>query len=194
MNRSLPTGRAGQTIAVLLVLLLITAIWRVLAAPLVDLYGMRRDDLDRRTMRADHLQSLAEALPRLKSRAGTDGRAPVLTLEGATDSIAAAALQTALQDMIRNAGVTLGSVEIVPAETVQSLKRVGLKVTLTGTTTMVVRLLAAIEQAQPPMLIDDLQIHGQVIAQPGAATGQDKLDASFTVFAFRRAQTEGGPP
>ncbi len=45
-----------------------------------------------------------------------------------------------------------------------------------------------IEQANPPMLIDDLEIHASPIPGPGP----QKLDAGFTVYAFR-ASTPADP-
>lgn len=194
MKSSLPTGRSGQVIAILLVLLSVSAVWRLLAVPLIDLYDARRDDLDHRALQAVHLKALADALPRLKSSLETDAPAPVMTLEGTTDSIAAASLQGSIQDMVRGVGGSLASVEIVPPEMAEDLRRIGLKVTLTGSSQTIPRLLAAIEQAQPPMLIDELQIHGDGNSEPGLKTSPDKLDTSFTVYAFRRMQADGGRP
>lgn len=194
MKRSLPTGRSGQTIAVLLVLLTAGIVWRLLATPLIDLYDARRDDLDHRALQAVHLQALADSLPRLKISLGADAPPPVMTLEGATDSIAAASLQGSLQDMGKAVGANLGSVEIVPPEMAEGLRRIGLKVTLTGSSQTVMRLLAAIEQAEPPILVDELQIHGNGLTEPGQKTPSDKLETSFTVYAFRRTQAEGRRP
>ena len=132
MSASLPSGRTGQLIAVLLVLLCVAAFWRLLAVPMLDLYGERRLDLDRRALEAQHLKMLADRLPRLKASPGLDGPLPVVTLAGGSDAVAAAALQGSVQEMVRHVGASLGSVEILPAEATQGLRRIGLKVTLSG--------------------------------------------------------------
>jgi hypothetical protein len=76
------------------------------------------------------------------------------------------------------------------------LRRIGLKVTLSGGMETVVGCLAAIGQAQPPILVDDLQLHGNLLPVPGAlsaASGKDlRLDASFAVFGYRSTVAQGG--
>jgi len=47
---------------------------------------------------------------------------------------------------------------------------------------VVIHLLAAIEQAQPSMLLDDIRLTGTPV---GPQNAQLPLDAAFTVYAFR---------
>jgi hypothetical protein len=197
MNATLPTGRTGQIIAVLLLVLAMAMVWRLLASPLIDLYDGRRLELEQRAMQSAHLKALADTLPRLKATPGVDGPAPTVTLTGASDAVAAAVLQGTIQDMVRSVGASLGSVEILPAEAAGELRRIGLKVTLSGAPETVTRLLLAIEQAEPPMLLDELQIHGNAMMVPGLAPqpgGALRLDTSFAVYGFRRDSAEGRRP
>jgi hypothetical protein len=197
MRADLPTGRSGQLLAVLLLLLVVVGVWRLVVHPLVDFYDARQAELDRKTLLVTRLEALADALPGLKGDPALALPPPVLTLSGATDAVAAATLQGAVQDMVTAAGGTLGSVEILPAETVGGLRRIGLRITLSGGLETVVGCLAAIGQAQPPILVDDLQMHGNLLPVPGAmsaGSGKDlRLDASFTVFGYRSALAQGGP-
>jgi len=199
MTMTLPSGRSGQIISVLLLILLVTAAWRLLAMPLIDFYDARRQDLEDRAMQAAHLTALADALPRLKESLNESDPAPVMTVTGATDSVAAASLQGAVQDMVNDAGASLGSIEIMPSsESAEGLRRIGLKVTLSGDLKTITRLLAAIDHAVPPTLIDELQIHGNAVR--GASNGAEppvdaqRLDVSFAVYGFRLDQPEGGRP
>jgi hypothetical protein len=195
MNTTLPSGRTGQVIAVLLLLLVLSTVWRLLAAPMIDFYDVRRLDIEQRSMQAAHLKALADALPSLRATPGTDTPLPVMTLSGATDSVAAASLQGAIQEMVRSVGANLGSVEIVPSEMAEGLRRIGLKVTLSGSAETIARLLMAIEQAEPPILVDELQIHGNAMALPGTGPRSDpRLDANFVVYAFRRDPLDGQSP
>jgi hypothetical protein len=198
MNATLPSGRTGQIIAILLLLLLVTAVWRLVAVPVIDLYDLRSQELERQGLQAAHQKALADALPRLQATPGADAPSPMMTLAGNSDATAAATLQSSIQDMVGNAGVSLGSVEILPVGVEEGLRRIGLRVTLSGTSETVTRLLIAIEQAEPPILIDDLQIHGNVVPVPGngaqALEANPKLDTSFAVYGFRQdQQTEQKP-
>ena len=78
----------------------------------------------------------------------------------------------------------LSSAEQLPAEAVGGYRRIGLRVALAAPFPALVQLLQAIEQASPPMLIDDLRLHG-----PPPQSTLLPMDASFTVLAFR-----GGKP
>jgi hypothetical protein len=53
-------------------------------------------------------------------------------------------------------------------------------------------MLQSVEQATPPMLVDDVQIHGSPLAIINRAAG---LEAGFTIYSFRAgsvAQTKTG--
>jgi len=150
-------------------------------------------------MQAAHLKALADSLPRLRASLNESLPAPVMTLTGGTDAVAAASLQGAIQDMVKAVGAGLGSIEIMPSEGgSEGLRRVGLKVTLSGDLKTVTRLLLAIDQASPPILVDELQIHGNAVqgASNGAQPSADdqRLDVSFAVYGFRLDQPEGGRP
>jgi hypothetical protein len=195
---NLPTGRAGQRTAVLLLLLGLVAGWRLVAEPLVELYAARHAELEQKALLAAHLEAMAAELPRLKALPAMQGPPPAVTLIGATDAMAAATLQGSVQDMAAVVGGSLGSVEILPAEPVGGLRRIGLKVSLTGSPETIVALLAAIEESTPPMLIDELQIHGNVLPiavnAPGAQALPPMLNTSFAVYGYRLDQPEGRRP
>jgi hypothetical protein len=146
-------------------------------------------------MQAAHLKALADALPRLKASLGAASPSSAMTFAGSTDSVAAATLQGAIQDMVKGTGASLGSVEIVPPSSAEGLHRIGLRVALSGSSETVTRLLVAIEQAEPPMLVDDLQISGKVAATEAVPPDRDaqsepRLDAGFAIYAFRQDQAE----
>ncbi|MDR3436837.1 type II secretion system protein GspM [Telmatospirillum sp.] len=198
MTSALPTGRPGQLIAVLLLGLVLAVVWRIVASPLLDFYGTRSAELEQRALLVSHLEALAEALPRLKANPAIEAPPAVLTLEGATDSVAAATLQEMVQDMAAAAGGTLGSVENLPGEPAGGLRRIGLRVAASGGMDSVFGLLASIEQSATPVLIDDLQIHANFLPSMGTgpqAPAKDlRLDASFAVYGYRLDHPEGRRP
>lgn len=190
MTTSLPTGRSGQIIAVLLVLLAVVAGWRLVLDPLVDLFDARQAELEHRAAMAARLETLATQLPALKARAGAVGPVHAVTMEGASDAITAANLQGIIQDMVSGAGATLGSVEILPTDAAGTLRRIGIRASVSGDVAAVTRLMQAIETAEPPMVIDDVQIHAGVV--PGGENA--RLDSSFAVYAFRAGAMDERKP
>ncbi len=187
MDMSLPTGQRGRLLALAVTGVLLLALWLVIASPLLDFYADRADRLAQREAVAARMERLAASLPDIKERAeaaSDDGATRILTLEGGSDAVAAAGLQNVLQDMATAVGASLSSVEIVPGDTVGAYRRVGLKLSLNVPWTTLVALMQAIEQASPPMLLDDVEIHASPV--PNAPPTQP-LDAEFTVYAFRAA-------
>ncbi len=183
MVAALPTGQRGRLLALSLTLVVLAAFWVAVVSPLIDLYGERADALEQRKAVATRMERLAALLPSLRERAATaeSAEAPEeLTIAGASDAVAAATLQGMVQDMATSAGVSLTSIEIVPAEAVGAYRRIGLKLALETP-----------GEASPPMLIDDLQIH----ASPDPDTaGPQSLDTAFTVYALRAAASPAAAP
>ncbi len=187
MASSLPTGRRGQLLASVLTLAVVASVWAGVVTPLVGWYTEQTQRLEQRRALAHRMADLVETLPALQAEAaGRDatGPAPSAVLAGETDAVAGAALQLLVQQMATGAGTSLSSVEVLPAEAVGSYRRIGLHVTLAAPWPALVNLLQSIEQATPPMLVDDVRLHGSTL--PNVAL---PMDASFTVLAFRDGKT-----
>jgi Tfp pilus assembly protein PilO len=184
----LPSGRRGLALALALALAVLAALYLIVAAPLVALFAQRQETIEARRMLLPRLQAVAAELPALRTRiAGlrAEQRTRQLTLDGATDAIASASLESRIDALARSVGVTIGSTESLPAEPRGPYRRIGLRLVLTGTYDTLVKLLAALETAQPPLVVDNLQLHG-LLPQPGmrrAAT----MDAGLDVYGFRAA-------
>lgn len=179
MTAGLPTGRTGRVLAAGLLALVLALGWRAERALL----------LSRRQDQALRMAQLAQELPELERQAmahqGPDARA---VLPGGSDAVAAAALQQAVQDMAVRAGATISSMEALPAEQVADFRRIRLRVSMAAPWPVVVRMLGAASEAWPPMLVDELQVHGsQMLTGRGAAP----LEASWTVIGFRAAPGRG---
>lgn len=188
MAAALPTGRQGRLLALGLVLLAAILLWLAAAQPLLDLYADQSAKLAQRAALADRMTLLAAEVPALQERAASvpanNGEA---TFQGATDALAGASLQSLLQSLAGSAGATLSSMETLPADQAGPYRRIGVKLSISAPLSVLVQLMAQIEQARPPMLLDDLQIHGSPILLPGARSAA--LDAGFTVYGFRSGAT-----
>src|SRR3954467_11342197 len=111
----LPTGRRGQLLALGLTLAVLGGAWAGIAAPLLDRYALRAEEVQARRAVARRMAEIAEGLPALRDQARQAGEPARATtgavLEGASDPIAAAELQGRLQQMAARAGAPLSSAE-----------------------------------------------------------------------------------
>jgi general secretion pathway protein M len=183
---SLPTGRQGRFLALSLLLVALGGIYLLAAAPLLDFYAERTAAVENSRMLLPRLKAAANELPGLRARvaelrAGAGTRK--VTLEGSSDAIAAANLQSHIAELAATAGVAIGSTESLPAEVRGGYRRIGLRYALSGPYETLVKFLASLEMATPPLVIDNLQIHG-ALRRPGTAAAST-LDAGLDVYGFR---------
>ena len=182
----MPTGRRGQLLALSLLFVALGGVYFVAVSPLLGLYAERADVMENRRMLLPRLRAAADELPALRARveqlraaAGTRK----ITLEGASDPIAAATLQSRIEELAASTGATIGSTESLPAEARSGYRRIGLRYVLSGSYETLVKFLAKLEAATPPLVIDNLHIHG-VLRRPGTPANAG-LDAGLDVYAYR---------
>jgi general secretion pathway protein M len=169
-------------------------VYLLVARPLLDLYAERQTLLENRRVLLPRLKAAAAELPALRARAAelrTAAGTRKVTLEGASDAIASANLQSHIEELATSLGATIGSTESLPAEVRSGYRRIGLRYVLSGPYETLVKLLARLETATPPLVIDNLHIHG-VLRRPGtpAAGG---LDAGLDVYGFRSNENPVAP-
>jgi hypothetical protein len=186
MVAGLPTGRRGLALALALLVLVLWVVWQAVLAPLASLYSDRADDLANLQLKAAHMAQLAAKLPSLKQQADAIGKAAPgqsLVWEGPSDAVAAAALQSKVQEMASAVGTNLSTVDNLPIEPLNAgYHRIGLKISLNAPWPVLVNLLKSVEMSNPPLLIDDLQVHGSPLPRLNVTRG---LEANFTVYALR---------
>lgn len=183
-----------------LLLLVLGSLYFLAVAPLVEFYQQRAATLEDGRMLLPRLQGVAAGLPALRALVGEQraaARTRKVTLDGASDAIASANLESRIDGFASAVGATIGSTESLPAETHDGYRRIGLRIALNGPYETLVRLLAKIEEAAPPLVVDNLQVHG-VLRRPGlpqSGVGDIGLDAGIDVYGFRSAdKTMAGPP
>jgi general secretion pathway protein M len=148
------------------------------------------------------MQALAEQGPALKAQSVTlishangdtsvAGSAAAL-LDGATDAVAGATLQEAVQIMAGQTGTSITSAETLPGMAAGGWRRIGVRVSIRASWPALIQLLQSIEQGVPRMLVDDVQLHAPPVPpDPAVARAAGvPIDASFSVYAFRLATAE----
>lgn len=190
MIATLPTGWRGRLLALGLAFIALAAVYSVAAAPLLDLYADNAALAERRRALVVKLNAIAGELPSLRARVA-ELRAVVatdkLTLDGASDPIASAALQGRIEALASTAGVTIGSTESMPAEVQGGYRRLGLRLMINGPYESLAKLLAGLEATRPPLIVDNLQVRS-FQRRPGT-TPIPMLDASLEVHGFRADET-----
>ncbi len=195
---ALPTGPRGRLLALGIALLLAAAVWAVLVDPLLGWHARLVGAVENRGAVARRMAAVAETLPELRRQAAAGAEQPVAAalLEGATDALAGAALQVRVRELAAQAEASLTSSETLPAEAAGGFRRIGVRVSVTGTWPVLVRLLREVGQASPGMLVDDVQMQAAPSLVSGAAR---PLAVTLTVLAFRAAdlaapQQAAAPP
>lgn len=174
--------------ALSILLILLGGVYFAVVSPLLSVYADRAVALENRRLLLPRLRAAADELPALRAhveqlRAAAGTRK--ITLEGASDALAAAALQSRIEELATSVGATIGSTESLPVETRSGYRRIGLRYVLSGPYETLVKFLAKLEAATPPLVIDNLHIHG-VLRRPGTPVAQG-LDAGLDVYGYRDA-------
>ncbi len=170
---SLPEGMTGKALALGLCVLMLAMIYLIVVEPLFGFYQSGAQRLQERLDLVERLRRSAHDLPRLRAaadqwraRSGADN----LLLDGASDAIAAATLQSTVKDLVVQGGATLTSAEILPLDSEDNFQRIGIRVAFSGGLELLTSVLHGIETATPKLFVDNLDIR--------SAGGSDDDDAS----------------
>ena len=178
----LPTGPRGRALALVIAGLLLAAVWLVAVVPLIEWHDALAERLVQRQALADRMEQMARTLPQLRQEATAGEGAPPTLLEGGSDSVAGAALQSQVQEIAARAGATLSSAELLPVEAAGTYRRVSLRISANGSWAALVALLGALEEATPRMLVDEMRVQSAPSIAPGAGR---PMAMTLTVVAFR---------
>ena len=193
LAQRLPTGRAGQALAVAVTLIAVLLVWEAVAAPLIGWYDARADEVAQQRMLAARMGARAASLPLLRRQVATlrsAGPARSALLAGRTDAVAAADLQGRVQDMATGAGTALSSTEALPARQIGAYRRIALRISFNATLPVLVQLLQSLDGSSPRMLVDDLQLHTSPIVMAQNHDAAPPLDATMTVIGFRAGSAD----
>jgi len=174
--------------------------------PLLDAYASKEEILTQKRMLVVKLAAAAGELPRLKERLTQlrqAASARKIFLDGSSDAIAAANLQSHIEELANTAGVTISTTEARPPEARGPDRKIGLRIAISGRYESILMFLAAVESGSPPLVLDNIQIHAtlggrlslpaypvalpQTPNQPSDQPAEARLDAGLDVYGFRRS-------
>ena len=103
---SMPTGWQGRLLALFLFIVALGGIYLLVAAPLLDLYAEREKTSEDRRMLLSRLKATTAEVPALRARVAEAREAStnMVALEGASDAIASANLQSRVAEHAAAAG------------------------------------------------------------------------------------------
>ena len=181
----LPEGNAGKAAALAILALVVAAIYFAILSPVLAFYDSNAERLEQRRELARRDQNAANDLPRLRALAKQRGNSTqnVNLLTGASDAIAAAALQSSLKDMFEDEGAKFTSAATMPSETEGAFRRVGVRIAFSGDLQLLTTVLLGIEAAHPVLAVGNLELH---VAADSESEGENpSLAIALDVFGYR---------
>lgn len=194
--KNLPEGMAGQLLALLIAALGAGILYLLIISPVLGFYGERDALLSQRLATAQRYQALARQLPGLREadKKWRDQEGGDFLLEGSSDALAFASLQTAMKGLVEKAGASLSSSEVIQPATEGQFRRVGIRVVFSGDLKLVTAVLKGVETSRPILSVGDFSLHtggGAGVAdsdeEGAAADTGGTLSVTLDVYGFRAA-------
>ena len=105
-----------------------------------------------------------------------------------TAALASAELQTKIKQVVTEAGGEVASTQAILEKPEENVTRVGVKVRLAGSTSILRNVLHAFEAGKPALFIDNLNIRPiRAPGRPGEGF-EDKLSVDFDVIGYMQSQ------
>ena len=178
----LPEGRLGQALAILMGLSILIVLQLVIVSPLSAYYVTTAQSLQDRWDSVERYRNAVNDLPQLRIAAETLRQRTgdhTLLLEGASDSVAAANLQSTLKDMIEQEGAKLTSAQTLQPQTQGKFHRVGLHLALATDLQSLTTLLIGIETSHPILSVSNLDLRST------SGDENPSLSVAMDVYGFR---------
>ncbi|WP_233142312.1 type II secretion system protein GspM [Gluconobacter sp. DsW_056] len=185
----LPDGRKGRLLALGMTFVVLVLVASG-ASLLLNQYAEGQADLAEQQDILTHTQILVDTLPDLEKRARTaslQARGSTLLISETSQETALARLQQIVHDAALEGQALPTSMEPLPVSRTGAFERLGVRVSLTTSYAVLVRLLDALDHSTAPrLLVDDLRIDVSGNPQAIDETAEGRaLDASFTILALR---------
>ena len=103
-------------------------------------------------------------------------------LPSGSDSAAIAALQERLANLLRDAGATAASVEVLPAVALGGLRQIGIRAQLAADVNGLAAILQGVEDGRPALVVGALNVRARTVRAIGTS---NPLDIEIEVYGFK---------
>jgi general secretion pathway protein M len=179
----------SRAAALLLLATALAAVYIWIVAPIAAAYARTDADIAETRELVDRYDRLAAARPSLEAQLAAIAQKPdtaAYYLIGATDALAAAALQARVTALVEQSGATLLSIQTLATTEERGLRRVAIRLQMTAETSPLVRVLYGLEAGIPLLFVDNLELQSQ--AAPAvdldAAPASAPLIVGFDLYGF----------
>lgn len=186
---------ASRFAALGLLLAVLALPWLGVALPLLDSFAEGERDIAELSAKAERLAAAAaakdewlaqkEALAARRERGG-------LLLAGASEALAAAALQNTIKTAVARAGGELRSTQPLTTSEEKGFRRIAVRALLTTDAEGLRTLLHAVDAARPLLFVEALEVRGRAVSRRDGEPEEPQLDIRIDVTGF--APATGGPP
>lgn len=179
---TLPEGRSGQWLAFGILLFVVLAIFRLLFMPAGSWYLHIQSSIQAAIVDIQGYQDSAQHLSRLQhalQEAEYHKSLRPFLWSGENHSLAAASLQHFLQNLISTQQGQVLSTRVLPSVDQGTLAQIALQAEFYSTVTALQAIIHSIENHQPFLLIDQLNI----LVKPKSS--DNRLDVRITILGFR---------
>ena len=162
------------------------AVWMLLSIFVFDLDG-RAKAVETRVTSVNSVAGSVSQLRAAWARLERDPRLSIDMFPPASDAQASAAVQSAAQKLFARSGATVRSVQTLDVVQEGAVRRVGVRVAVTGTSNQINRALEALSASRPALMVStgNVQLMGDS-RRPTDAPVTPQLQATFNIFAFAR--------
>lgn len=187
------TPWVSRLVALLLLVLVMTAGYVFLVEPIVAAYADIDQAIADTRERAEHFERLGETRPALAAQMAELDRRQTSQgyyLSGGTDALTAAALQDRLKQVVEANGATIRSIQPLLGADEQGFRRVTVRVRMTATTASLFRSIYALEAGAPLVFIENIDIQSRLarrtkdVAGDGQLLQEPALTVGFDVYGY----------
>lgn len=179
----------SRAAALLLLVAVLAGAWIWVVEPIAAAY--RRTDADLADGR-DMLQRfdrLGDARAALEAQLKAIEERPATTayyLAGATDALAAAALQARVTALVESSGASIVSIQTLPSSEEQGLRRVAIRLQMASELAPLVRILHGLETGVPVLFLDSIELQSYNVPYGDAnePAVEPQLTVGFDLYGF----------
>lgn len=179
----------SRAAALLLLVAVLAGAWIWVVEPIAAAYRQTDADLaDARDM-LQRFERLGAARAALEAQLKAIEERPTTTayyLEGATDALAAAALQARVTALVESSGASIVSIQTLPTSEEQGLRRVAIRLQMASEIAPLLQILHGLETGVPVLFLDNIELQSYNVPydDPTQPVVEPQLTVGFDLYGY----------